>query len=376
VDRLFLTRQFSHQRSAEPAPSPVQVPGQQRQNEQIQRVHHHAEPVRAAGEQHQLRQTQRVIQHGGPVPVPRQQHQIEQTQRVIHHSEPVLGSERRQTQHHQIDPVFRGDRGVRPIQRDQAQAEHQQFITRLIPALMICGVCFDDITNTNQLSRNISPTCSHVRDVICRPCLELHITSQAALQNWDSITCPQVGCETVLSHADLQIFASVEVFERYDISTSRRVVEADPDFVPCPNPRCSSGGLVDAQSSLIFECSSCNSITCLKCKTADHPGLSHGQNLRSTALRNARTASNKWQDEQATQELIGRIAKPCPNTHCGVNVQKDGGCDHMTCRACRHEFCWDFMADWAQIRRNGNRGHNRGCALYGRNDFLVFGEIA
>jgi hypothetical protein len=57
VDRLFLTRQFSHQRSAEPAPLLVQVPGQQRQNEQIQRVHHHAEPVRAAGEQHQLRQT-------------------------------------------------------------------------------------------------------------------------------------------------------------------------------------------------------------------------------------------------------------------------------------------------------------------------------
>jgi hypothetical protein len=34
-------------------------------------------------------------------------------------------------------------------------------------------------------------------------------------------------------------------------------------------------------------------------------------------------------------------AKPCPK--CGVNIEKQGGCDHMTCRKCHHNFCWQCL---------------------------------
>ena len=30
--------------------------------------------------------------------------------------------------------------------------------------------------------------------------------------------------------------------------------------------------------------------------------------------------------------------EPCPR--CGILIQKNGGCHHMVCGKCRHEFCW------------------------------------
>ena len=40
--------------------------------------------------------------------------------------------------------------------------------------------------------------------------------------------------------------------------------------------------------------------------------------------------------------------KNCPR--CGLNIEKNQGCNHMTCRrglgGCGHEFCWVCMGPW------------------------------
>ena len=324
-DRVFTTRPYSTQGRAEVAPLLGWQPGPEYQSRQVQRPHR--------PEWHPI-------------------------------------------QHPRLAPLLKLDPRTGLARSAWAQEEHRQVRAPLQPALTTCEVCFDNITAANRLPRGISATCSHGRDVICRSCLEQHITAQSASQTWDSIICPQIGCESVLSYVDLQTFASPEVFERYDTFINRQLVEADPDFVPCSNPRCSGGGIVDAQSGFFFACSDCNTTACLKCKTAYHPGLSHEQNIQNIASRNSSAALNQRQEEQATKELIGKIAKPCPNTHCGINVQKAGGCDHMTCRACGQEFCWICLTDWRQIRRHGNRGHSRECTIHRRNDFLLLGEVA
>ena len=32
------------------------------------------------------------------------------------------------------------------------------------------------------------------------------------------------------------------------------------------------------------------------------------------------------------------LLRDCPG--CGRTIEKNGGCNHMTCRACKTEFCW------------------------------------
>jgi len=44
--------------------------------------------------------------------------------------------------------------------------------------------------------------------------------------------------------------------------------------------------------------------------------------------------------DEASQALINGSTKPCPNPGCRAPIDKNEGCNHMTCSQCRTEFCW------------------------------------
>jgi len=59
----------------------------------------------------------------------------------------------------------------------------------------------------------------------------------------------------------------------------------------------------------------------------------------------------KWLDQtnlgsDANEQWIKLNTKACPK--CKSNVEKNGGCMHMTCIQCRYEFCWLCMGDYRQ----------------------------
>ncbi|SCW04419.1 LAFE_0H13102g1_1 [Lachancea fermentati] len=50
------------------------------------------------------------------------------------------------------------------------------------------------------------------------------------------------------------------------------------------------------------------------------------------------------QAESANLNWVLKNTKECPK--CGVNIEKNGGCNHMTCKSCAYEFCWICEGCW------------------------------
>lgn len=49
---------------------------------------------------------------------------------------------------------------------------------------------------------------------------------------------------------------------------------------------------------------------------------------------------------QETEKWLQEKTKECPNPTCKHRIEKDGGCQHMTCEKCKHEFCWICLGNW------------------------------
>ena len=54
----------------------------------------------------------------------------------------------------------------------------------------------------------------------------------------------------------------------------------------------------------------------------------------------------KCEDDSETANWISANTKECPK--CQSGIEKNGGCNHMTCRKCKNEFCWICMGNWAE----------------------------
>lgn len=63
--------------------------------------------------------------------------------------------------------------------------------------------------------------------------------------------------------------------------------------------------------------------------------------------------STRAKDDLETAEWLRSNTKMCPN--CGMHIQKNEGCNHMTCKKCSHQFCWICFIQWA---------HHHACNQY------------
>ncbi|KAF8603499.1 hypothetical protein BDV93DRAFT_473140 [Ceratobasidium sp. AG-I] len=141
------------------------------------------------------------------------------------------------------------------------------------------------------------------------------------------------------------------------------MLQAEPNFVWCKSATCEWGQLHESGAAApIVICQVCDTRSCFTHDVPWHAEKTCAQYDAEQAGR-ARQA----QDNLASEAYIQQHAKACPNAACGRNIEKNDGCDHMTCRrpaGCGHEFCWVCFADYAPIRNEGNHHHNSSCRYY------------
>ena len=65
----------------------------------------------------------------------------------------------------------------------------------------------------------------------------------------------------------------------------------------------------------------------------------------------------KCADDSETANYISAHTKDCPK--CNICIEKNGGCNHMQCYNCKHDFCWMCLGDW---RTHGSEYYE--CSRY------------
>ena len=109
----------------------------------------------------------------------------------------------------------------------------------------------------------------------------------------------------------------------------------------CKNPKGCAGVVIlaDDAGSSEATCSLCACTFCAACDLPPH-GPAPCAMVARWEEKGGYLETGKAAEAQA-RKLKHLTTRPCPR--CGVRIEKNGGCPHMTCvqSSCKYEFCWE-----------------------------------
>jgi len=206
--------------------------------------------------------------------------------------------------------------------------------------LRSCAICFEDEYKPSDMIRM---PCGHE---FCIHCWKNFIATMLKDGHTSLLkTCPQDGCKEIVTEEEVAK-VSPEALPKYQSFQLRSFVDLNATCRWCPGPGCEriaalstdangSSNLQFTDSTIIATCDSCDTSFCLKCGEEPHAPL---------ACKYLSRWHEKCRNESETANWILANTKAC--RRCGSRIEKNQGCNHMTCQQCKHEFCWICMGDW------------------------------
>ncbi|KAM7221924.1 E3 ubiquitin-protein ligase dbl4 [Rhypophila decipiens] len=200
----------------------------------------------------------------------------------------------------------------------------------------VCDICCEDGDGLESFAIK----CGHRYCVDCYR----HYLSQKIVEEGEAarIQCPADGCSLIIDARSLDILVTSELKERYFQLLNRTYVEDKDTLKWCPAPDCQNAvecavKKKDLEKVVPTVACACQHRFCFGCNNNDH---------QPAPCRLVKMWLQKCADDSETANWISANTKECPK--CNSTIEKNGGCNHMTCRKCRHEFCWMCMGLWSE----------------------------
>ena len=252
------------------------------------------------------------------------------------------------------------------LRNDDNDIDHEEHVSDTV-----CGICYDEVDNT------LSGPCGHQ---FCRSCWQSYLLSTLEEGKYHilRVRCPQHECGERVTIDDIAR-VHPDIVERFSTAYRDSFVENDPCHRVCPGPDCtivvkSSSPSQHPGDAMVHgnavACNKCNTSFCFQCGEIPHePAKCQDfaiwmRKFSSSTFfikRNTKVRRLPWKSHQAndcscldcecTNILLHRltlpqlakcnsiaIKKPCPG--CNAPIEKNMGCNHMTCSSCKTEFCW------------------------------------
>ncbi|KAI6195897.1 RBR-type E3 ubiquitin transferase [Aphelenchoides besseyi] len=188
----------------------------------------------------------------------------------------------------------------------------------------LCEICFSEPPYGCVYFENCD-------NVFCEECLEHYVRDQINERN-HLIQCPCSNECDLLN--EVLIFYAVgndwDLMKIYRDSLISNYVQNCKTLKDCPGVDCLYRWKSLTNTNFNVKCL-CGGTFCFNCSSEDHRPASCSMMSRWATFKRDYV-------ENANRLWISTNSKPCPK--CRVNIEKNGGCDHITCRKCKHEFCW------------------------------------
>ncbi|KAI1946748.1 hypothetical protein LOZ57_003518 [Ophidiomyces ophidiicola] len=207
--------------------------------------------------------------------------------------------------------------------------------TEKVPGFM-CEICCED----DEDLETYALLCGHR---FCVDCYR-HYLGQKIKEEGEAarIQCPQDQCQRIVDSRSLELLVTDDLKERYNILLTRTYVDDKTNLKWCPAPNCEFAVQCPVKTRELdrivptVQCS-CSHAFCFGCTLNDH---------QPAPCAVVRMWLKKCKDDSETANWISANTKECPKCH--STIEKNGGCNHMTCRKCKHEFCWMCMGLWSE----------------------------
>jgi ankyrin repeat protein len=228
-----------------------------------------------------------------------------------------------------------------------------------------CSLCLDTKNYAEFYAMSNCNGQSGCKVSFCKSCLLELISTHLDEGSTRGLKCPNFNCVKKINASDICTITQdrKDLYARFlDISFDEFKIDNQNYIKFCPTPDCQCTYSIEGiNATQQIQCPSCKSIYCITCQY-DHQNMTCEDaaaldyDCVSCVTRHARNMScetatrDRTQTESSLEELRNLNIKTCPN--CKIFIEKNQGCNHITCKKCSHEFCWTCLNAFRTTRCN------------------------
>ena len=187
-----------------------------------------------------------------------------------------------------------------------------------------CEICYE--TLKPQDIRKYRPPCKHV---ICKECIFHYIADKINEASVLDIRCFFYECTHVFTNEYIEYIISHDnaLLTKYKAFKTKAQIQRDPNKKFCPFPNCEHYLQKDLKGNKYVMCKIGHKY-CFECLQEWH-----GDNECIEII-----------DKDFQLWAKDKVIKRCPQ--CQFYIEKNEGCNHITCQQCGYEFCWLCLGEY------------------------------